>query len=470
MQRQPVLTLTSGMFLILFLTAIFVAFDFPLGPLAILLVVAIFIFSFRCTYLALNIAIALTPFLGIMLSIPTGRLVFGERAFGGYIDISVADGILLFVLAAWAGKIILYWRRRRDQQWKPRFPILGSYAALFCAHLVSVFSPFASDPILVMKFAIRPVLFNYLAFVVLPVNLLRSRHRLVSALAVISVVGSLAALTGFISIFSPSGPSDLAFRRAHPIPLFGVSALGENHNELADILVFTTAACLALSRLIASVRLQRLLVGAAIFQFTIGLLTFARTAWFVFFLQALFLVATVWRASIKRHVRALCIVGLFLLPLATVMAAYSVSHTAQSSNSTRHMLSQIAWTLFQSSPVFGAGAGSFVERVGSTRVFVLEYGNPLDSHGFLQKLAAETGLLGLFAITAVFIHLALLWFRGAKFIANNAARQAYFLLLAGAGGAIIYQLFNTEYWSGKMWLPVGIVLAAASVLHEQAEV
>jgi O-antigen ligase/polysaccharide polymerase Wzy-like membrane protein len=464
-QQHPQ-TLTLGIFLLLVAVTFTIAMGFPIGIVTILLAVTTFAFIFRYIYIGLYLGVALSPFLGIAVSIPTGVLRLGERTFGGAIDISVAEVLLLFVLAAWALKLILYWWKRHDREWMPRLPLGMSYAGLVMAHLASVFSPLTPDPFPIVKFAMRPVLFDYLAFIALPVNLIRSRRRLKSILAVMTVVGSLAAINGLVSMFF-GNMNESIVGRAHPMPIFGVSALGENHNELAELLVFTTFITLALAVLTKSEHARRLLHGAAAFQCLIGLLTFTRTAWVCFILQGLFLYWSMWRDVVRRHVRAICIVGILLLPLVVAMLAYAASESASSSNSTRLMLSQIAYELFRTSPVFGAGAGTFLERVGSTHVFLIEYGDPLDSHGFLQKLGAETGALGLLAITWVYVHLSLLLRRGWKDIPSDNARSSFLFLVTGTVGALLYQLANTDYWTAKMWLPVGLTLASIQVLRER---
>lgn len=465
-EHQHASTLTWGLFLVLALIAVFIAAGFSFAPLALVGVIVAFLLAFRYTYLSLYAGIALTPFLGFTLSIPTGNLLFGERAFGGSIDISVGEAVLFVVLAAWAVKLFIFWYRRKDEQWRPRLPLIHSYAALVLAHLASAFSPLLPDPLVVAKFAFRPVLYCYLAFIALPVNLLKSRKRLVTALAIVAGVGTFAAATGFVSIFTSGGSLGFPVSPAHPITLFGVSALGVNHNELAELLVFTALASLALAELVREERTRAVLRVAAVFQFGIGLFTFTRTAWIVYALEAAALFATIWREDAKRHARSLAIAALFLLPLATAMVAYSFSETAASSSSTRLMLSEIAWNLFQSSPWLGAGAGSFLDRVGSTRIFLQEYGAPLDSHGILQKIGAETGVLGLLALGAVALHFAALARRGFCSISSVSAQRAFVLLAAGAAGAMCYQIFNTAYWTGDMWLPIGLALAAANVLKE----
>ena len=194
-----------GIFVALSVSAIFIALGVPLGPLLAVAVLFAFIFAFRYTYLSFYLALFFTPFLGFLVSIPTGELAFGKRAFGGSIDISVAEAILLIVLAVWAIKILLLWVKRHDINWRPKLSLVGSYAFLFAAHLLSAFSPLEPDPILTTKFALRPVLFCYLAYVALPVNLLRSRRRFLVALYTVVSVGTIAALNGAASLFCGSG-------------------------------------------------------------------------------------------------------------------------------------------------------------------------------------------------------------------------------------------------------------------------
>lgn len=458
------MTLSWCVFVLIVLGALFVAFGFPAEPILILLAVVGLIFTYRATYLSFYLGVALTPFLGIILSIPTGNLELGQRAFGGSIDVSAAELVLCAVMFVWAIKVLRLWVKRRDQNWRPRLPAAESYLLLVIAHLASAFSPIQPDPELVVKYSLHPVLFNYLAFVALPANLIRSRRRLVSVLAVLCCVGVFAAATGLASMFFPAGGGFIG--RAHPLAIFGVAALGENHNELADILVFTTLFTLALAELTKKEPTRRLVRFAALFQLAIGLLTFTRTAWIVFGLQAIVLAATEWRETIRTHLRTLSVALVLLIPLALGMIAYSLSATAQSSNSTRLMLTQIATELFLSSPIVGAGAGTFLERVGSTQVFLLEYGAPLDSHGFLQKIAAETGLFGLFALALLVWQIGQLFWKTQRSMTDAVWRRAHLLLIVGATGAFVYQLFNTDYWSAKLWLPIGIALASAQALKD----
>jgi hypothetical protein len=40
-------------------------------------------------------------------------------------------------------------------------------------------------------------------------------------------------------------------------------------------------------------------------------------------------------------------------------------------------------------------------------------------------------------------------------------------LILGAGGGLLFQLFNTSYYKGKVWLPVALSLTAIKLLENE---
>lgn len=467
-QGREMATLTWGVFLLLVLGVVGIS----IGPSLPFILVAGFIFAllfaFRYIYFSFYLAIALVPFLGMMVSAPTGGLLIGQPAFGGSVDVFLVEIAMFVVIAAWALRLIFYWLGRRDVNWRPQLPLFKQYLGLFLAHVFSMFSGALPDKLFTLQYSLRPVLFDYVAFVALPVNLIRSRRRLWGVLGVTVAVGMLAALSGFAAVIMPVDSSQL-FGRAHPFPIFGVNVLGENHNELAEVMVYSALFAWAMVLLAKGTRLKRILAAVAIFQFAIGILTFTRTFWIVTFLQFAFLWFTDWRKVFKRHMPKFMLAGILLLPFVVGMVYYTGSYTALSSNETRLMLSEISWLYFWDNPIFGTGAGSFIARIGATQIFAFEFGAPLDSHGWLQKIIFETGLLGLTALAVLVAGFVSKFRVFVSKMEKNGVAKAYYLILAGAGGAVIYQLFNTDYWTGKMWLPLGLALAAGFVLSQESE-
>ncbi|MFA6503487.1 MAG: O-antigen ligase family protein [Patescibacteria group bacterium] len=456
------LALIWALLLLFFVGSIWLALGFNLTPFAIIAVLVGLALAYRYTYFFFYTAIFLLPFLGATISIPTGSLRLGERAFGGSIDLFLGEFVLLFVLGACALKVFFLWYKRRDIGWKPQFPLIKPYFGLLLAHAVSIFSSYQPDPILVLKFLLRPVAFCYMGFVALPANLIRSKRRLKAALGIMAVVGTIAAANGLISLATISTPGS-SVRRAQPIAVFGTNPIGDNHNVLAELLLAIGPLTLALAALARKKSTRRVLYALAAIQTLVGLLTFARTAWIVAFVQMAFLLATVWHSTVKKHLAALIALVLLLSPLALLQIQFSFSPTAQSSNSTRWMLTDIAYQAFLEHPIIGSGAGTFLWRVGSARIFYQEFGDPLDAHGYIQKLMVETGSLGLLAYVILLIAGVLFVRRYLDGLDGNSRLAGYALAAAG-GGAISYQFLNTAYWSAHMWLPIGLMLAGLTVL------
>jgi len=455
--------LSWGVFLVLFIGSVLVAFGLPFGPVLLGCAILGMILAYRYTYFFLYIALFLSCMLGLTVSVPLGTSDTAESAFAGSIDLFLGEIFLVLVIGAWAIKVFILWFRRRDTNWKPQLPIWRSYLGLVAAHLISIFSSYGPDPVLILKFILRPVVFCYVAFIALPANLIRSLRRLKAALGILTTVGLIASVDGLLSLVSLEFTNQ-TIRRAHPIPLFGFDLFGNNHNLLAETLLFTAPSTLALAYLAKKSRTRHLLYGAAALQALVALLTLARTAWIVLIIQIVFLMLTLWRHKIKQYAFEIATLILIITPLAIFQLYFSFSRTAQDSNATRLMLSEIAYYSFLEQPVIGSGAGTFLGRVANAQVFAQEFGAPLDAHGFAQKLMTETGALGLIAYALVLLESFWLAFSKIKPM-KDTARIVCVILAASAAGAVIYQFFNTAYWTAHLWLPIGILFAALKIFE-----
>jgi O-antigen ligase len=455
---------TWGLFLLLLIISLLVAFGAPTGTTFLLTAFVAILIAWRYPYAAFYTALATMPLLGIIISISTGQFTFGERAFGGSIDVSLGELIAGAVLVAWALRVLTLWHGRRDWNWKPWLPLGVSYGLLVIAHLASVFSPADPDGLLVAKYALRPVFVAYILSVAVTVNFVRSRRRLLTSLGILTVLGLVFAFDGFRSLFFFGDGSGLHYAR--PLPMLGVSPIGENHNVLAELLLFTAPVALAFAVLTRHAQARTYAMAAAVFMTVIALFTFARSAWIALTVEAAILFGTVWRGWAREHVRKIALGFILFLPVAGVMLWIVFSPQIQGSTDARAALTGIAIQLFQESPLLGIGAGAFPEHVAQTRAFVLDFGSAMDSHGIIQKLLSETGLIGMAAFLIVIASL-VSWLRiFAQRITRRADVAAYLYLVTAVAGAFTYQLFNTTYWTAKLWLPVGIALAAGHVLSQ----
>ena len=94
--------------------------------------------------------------------------------------------------------------------------------------------------------------------------------------------------------------------------------------------------------------------------------------------------------------------------------------------------------------------------LGDSYIYRLDYGDPLDGHGFIQKIILEEGYVGLILFVSFLIWNILLLYK--------YRRDRYVsIMLLTVVGAVVFQLFNTSYFNSVMWLPLGV--ASASVLQ-----
>lgn len=409
-------------------------------------------------------ALFFAPWIGWLLSFRLEQGQYADRLFAGSVDIPVSDVFAVIAL----GSLGLWTIRERAWRdvWQ-RLPILRGYALLAVAHLASALSLARPDPLTVIKFSLRPVAFSYLAFVALPNVFLRTWRDVRIAFGGFVLGASLFAIQGFFSLFVNEQWSVLGLHRARPLPFFGVYPIGANHNVLAEWLVVAAPFALALACWSHDTRIKRWLYGAAMLCATVAALTFARSAWIVLVAQALVLLATVWRDSLRALWR-LFTRGLWMVvvPLVGYMAWFSLTSQVASSTDARAMLTGIAWRWFTLHPLVGAGAGTFYGHVGETVAYRLLFGGPMDAHGILQKLAAETGLFGLGAYAVVSLTILMIIVQTVRRIGwRHRIGEGFVYASVGVLGAWVYQLFNTTYWSAKLWLPIGLLFVVIRLLR-----
>jgi len=152
-----------------------------------------------------------------------------------------------------------------------------------------------------------------------------------------------------------------------------------------------------------------------------------------------------------------------VVPLALYSSVWKNVSWVQSSNYNRLVLSEISWNAFAESPWIGHGPGAFQDIVGNTFVFVVDFGDPLDSHGFVQKILVEHGGLGLLAYVAFLIALMLIFFVAWSQEKNKKEQMQLLSLFIMYIGIIVFELFSTSYYLSRVWIPIGIALAAVAV-------
>lgn len=325
------------------------------------------------------------------------------------------------------------------------------------------------------KYFFRPIIFFYLMWIVLPHFLITTKEILYRTLWITVIAGIAATWWGILSAFLKSGSG--LWKRITPGEIFGLTPLTYNHNILAEVLVMS--APLAFYFFLKNQKSNGRWPEKAFFLSfalitVVGLLTFSRAAW-IALLAELFIYLllqnqkTLPRQSTAEPQKKLWkkagLLFVLLSPIIIYMAAFSFSSIVRSSTTTRLDMTGIAWVYFSAHPVIGNGVGTFTKLIGDTRLFTVEYGDPLDSHGVIQKLLAETGLAGLIAFFIFIGWIIKELYQSARY--ETMERSLKILLFTSFLGSLIFQLFNTSYYNQHLWLIVGIALAAKKIYQRE---
>lgn len=423
------------------------------------------------------------------------------------IQAPVADFFALILFSAFALRFFLD-KFRKKRRTDIAITLNGSafpYFILFLfAGLLSLINVPADNLAGSFKYLLRPIFFFYLMWLFLPVAVIETKKTLERVAHIMLGAGAVAGVFGWLPlIFGDATLYNL--RRLTPGALWGVAPLTFNHNILAEALVLAVPLALYffnktagaanstdIARANGIVGENSIGAGAAntanvisganensanaagaakkyyfllfVFLIITALLTFSRAGWIALLAEVItyfWLVRTNFKsAELLKKTGA---IALLLSPFIIYMIIFSASSIATSSNTTRWDMTQIAWLNFSRHPLIGNGVGTFTTLLADTRQFTVEYGNTIESHGVIQKLISETGLLGLVAFFLFVYGVIAKLYPLAK--SGKEGGLGMFLFL-GFIGSLIFQLFNTSYFNQHLWLVAGVGLAAAKILKK----
>lgn len=442
------------------LVAIAAPWEYVVGILAVILILLFFL---RFITLGLYLIVLLYPFIYLQLFI------------GQDVNVPYVDLIAIFVFVAWILRSLflppyggIHFIKNIGKGARlslDNFPGFFLFLLFFIAALLSLINTesFAYS----LKYIIRPLSFFYLMFVVLPYNIINSRKVLMKIFWCFFGVGIFVALMGVLSVLFLETAGVL--RRAVPLPIFGVPILGTNHNLIAEVLISVIPIGFILIWETKEIWLKKILIAGVLLMSMVNLLTFSRTGWIALAFELLVLVLIKYRKNIRSFAELGAVIFLILSPLVVYGYIFMTSEIVRSSNLNRLALTQIALETFYDHPIVGAGAGTFVDQVARDKWYVVDFGNPSEAHGVVQKLLAEMGILGFLTFFALLGYI--IWRLVKTYKRLSPQSQYKYIILAlilSSSGSIIFQLFNTSYFVSKLWLPLGVALAAARLAEEGA--
>ena len=381
------------------------------------------------------------------------------------INVSWCDMVALALFISWLAKTLyLHYSGKQEISLK-NFPGWFFMLLFTIASALSLMDVGRDNFWLSVKFLVRPIIFFYLMFIVLPVNIFDNFKKLFTALKVSFGLGLGLAFIGIWSILFPPFPGIL---RAMPVAILGIWPLGTNQNALAECFVVLIPIGLILFWYEKDVLMKNIYLLGTLIMVGVNLLTLSRAAWLAMVTELFLLLVWRYKDSAKRLFTnyVFYIILLLLGPIVYLMYDLATSNVMVSSNISRFKLIEISLNMFKQYPLFGAGIGTFVSYVSQTSWFILEYGVAFDAHGFIFKTLAESGIFGMASFILILIYILYVMFLGYQ----RYNKTSYALLLLGmvlvVVGGIVFQLFSTDYYMARFWLPMGLALASLSLVNK----
>ncbi|MFH0815178.1 MAG: O-antigen ligase family protein [Candidatus Falkowbacteria bacterium] len=382
----------------------------------------------------------------------------------GALNLPYVDLLALLVFGAWLIKKLITWTKTNHIGFRD-FPALG--AALFFL-VVSALSIINNDNILLgFRYWLRPLLFFYLMFIVLPYDMIKTQKRLFGVLRIMFIVGVAVMIMGLFSVATAEG--GWFAHRAVPYSFWGFSPLGGNHNAIAEVLIVTIPIVLIfiLNEQRTRVKNWLVLILGALMVTTI--LTYSRSGWLALLVEFIIILAVYYRKKWGKQLTGFVILCLIILPIIFYLSLFQNLNLIQLSNSNRLMSSQISMEYFAQHPVIGNGLNTFQKLLGSTFVYFVDFGDPLDSHGFAQKLLVETGALGLIGYLGILVYCFKKYIDGYRMAETEKSKNIILAFLMMLVALVVFELFSTSYFIARMWLPIGVGLAGTKILSMKNE-
>lgn len=405
--------------------------------------------------------ITVRPSLGIYLLAIFLPVIGWDFYFGNFI-LPLID--LLAIINLGAFLINHFYKKISSSEKEPalKWPLIIPFSLFFLASIIS--NILSIQPGNSFYYFLRWPFFLYFAYIFAPANIITNAKILKRSVILIFISTMAVLLSGYLSLINQDIQN--AFFRLHSSRFFGLYPFGENHNLIAEFLNVGAFFILVIKEFIKEPRYRRLI--NAIFIITaIGiLLTFSRAAWITLSLQCIIYLVYRLKNEVEAKRKA---ASLIFLALIAITPIFWKMNTLQDNNTgstaSRLLLSEISYKAWLEKPLFGHGSGEFINLVGADIRFTANHGEPMDSHGLIQKVLAENGLIGLIAWLGILFYLARFGFLAVKKYYPKVKWVLPFAL--AAGGGIFFQLFNTSYYKGRVWLPLILFVIAIEMSEKR---
>lgn len=398
----------------------------------------------------LFLIITFRPKIGVYLMAACLPIIGRDINLYGFI-VPISDLIALLTLFGFVLNLFYRVLFKPQEHIKIIWPLFFPFLMFFLASILSII--FSDNLVSSFYYFLRWPFFLYAAYIFIPANVITDAKTLKKTVVIVFLSAMAVLISGYLSLFGQDWQNN--FFRLKSVYFWGGYPFGENHNLIAEFLNIGVFFVLVIKEFLKTKK-ERRLADVLFFLTAMGIiLTFSRAGWITLFLQlGVYLFYRTKNDSKKRLSAAIfALLGVAIIsPLLWKMSVLQDSNTSSTEN--RLLLTEIAWNAFKEKPLFGQGSGEFINLVGNNIRFVAKYGAPIDSHGVLQKVLAENGIIGLISWLFILAYLVRFSILAIKKYYPKVSWVLPFAL--AALGGIFFQFFNTSYFKGRVWLPLAL--------------
>lgn len=388
----------------------------------------------------------------------------------------IGEGVLPLIdavsIMAFAGFVLnhLYFNIVKGESRKIKWPVFVPFMLFFSTLIISSF--LSDNMFRSVWYSFRTIFVVYWFFVFLPVNVLDNVKKFKEAMVAFAAVSLGLSLLSIYSLMHQN--VSLEFIRFRMLNkdlqdslISFLARISDNHLMmypfatehllLAEFLLSSFFIILALKKNYEG-RTKRILNMLVLLVFVVLVGTFSRGIWLCLAIIGLVYNYDLYKVRLKKYFIAIPIIIVMLSPFLFYMYRLQSDYkVGVSSNENRLLSLSIAMDGFLERPFTGHGSGEFINIISDNIRYVSKFGNPPDAFGFWQKMLVENGILGL----AFFVIFSLTVAKLAYSKMGPMRERSMILYLSAAALSVyIFEMTNVSYYTGKMWLPAGMLLAA----------
>ena len=343
-----------------------------------------------------------------------------------------------------------------------KWPFLFGFILFYGASVIS--SLLTPEYLTSLWYGVRWLLLFYLLYVVLPVNIIKNEKILKKTIIAFVLSAVAVAIMGVVSLYGQDWRA--GFVRVVPISIAGIYPIGANQNLIVEVLLPGIFYLLALKLWSTNARTRRLINISLIFLAVVLIGTFSRGGWLSLGVTVTLYAFIQYRQRIKKFILPILLTLILCTPIFIYMYKLQTDFAIGiGSNKSRIISTQVAISAFLQKPWLGQGPGEYMNLTENNIRFMAKFGSSLESHGIIQKIIAENGGLGIASFILFLGLISITLKQGLNSL--PAKKEIVLLIIMGALSIFIFELFNTSYYKGKLWLPIALALAAVYLFKDK---